>query len=179
MSAQPSGVTRCVVECVEIQQHSTVSCETAGGGISRYARMSFFYNFKPRERLRIAGMKITPVLIVKEIEASLHFWVDRMGFQKTVEVPEEDHLGFVILVNGGTELMLQTISSVSKDEPQFASKAGANTAALFIEVDDFADAVKRLSDYPVAMDERTTFYGMREIGVFEPGGHIVIFAAKT
>ena len=28
------------------------------------------------------------------------------------------------------------------------------------------------------MSERTTFYGMREIGVFEPGGNIVIFAVK-
>jgi len=29
------------------------------------------------------------------------------------------------------------------------------------------------------MPERKTFYGMREISVREPGGHIVCFAAKT
>jgi hypothetical protein len=29
------------------------------------------------------------------------------------------------------------------------------------------------------MGERTTFYGMREIGVFEPGGHTVVFAARA
>ena len=34
-------------------------------------------------------MKITPVLIVEEIEKSLPFWIDRMGFAKTVEVPED------------------------------------------------------------------------------------------
>jgi len=28
------------------------------------------------------------------------------------------------------------------------------------------------------MPERMTFYGMREIGVREPGGHIAIFAAR-
>jgi len=27
--------------------------------------------------------------------------------------------------------------------------------------------------------ERTTFYGMREIGVYEPGGHVVVFAARS
>jgi hypothetical protein len=37
----------------------------------------------------------------------------------------------------------------------------------------------RLNGYPVALPERTTFYGMREIGVFEPGGHTVIFAARA
>ena len=45
-------------------------------------------------------MKITAVLIVEEIEKSLTFWVARMGFQKTVDVPEGDRLGFVILVRG-------------------------------------------------------------------------------
>jgi hypothetical protein len=31
----------------------------------------------------------------------------------------------------------------------------------------------------VALPDRTTFYGMREIGVLEPSGHIVTFAART
>jgi hypothetical protein len=44
-------------------------------------------------------------------------------------------------------------------------------------VSDFADVVKRLAGYPIALPERTTFYGMREIGVLAPGGHVVVFAA--
>src|SRR5882724_9018767 len=103
-------------------------------------------------------MKITAVLIVQEIEKSLGFWVDRMGFKKTVEVPEGDRLGFVILVRDGAELMMQTLSSVRKDEPKFASD-GIDTkgSALFIEVDDFADARKRLAGYQIVMPERVTF----------------------
>ena len=121
-------------------------------------------------------MKITAVLIVDSIERSLEFWVARMGFEKTVEVPEGDLLGFVILVKDGTELMLQTLSSVLKDEPKFARPG---YACLFIEVEDFAATKNRLEGYPIELPERVTFYGMREIGVFEPGGHTVIFAAKT
>ena len=30
------------------------------------------------------------------------------------------------------------------------------------------DILKRLGDYPIAMPERVTFYGMREVGVFDP-----------
>jgi hypothetical protein len=29
------------------------------------------------------------------------------------------------------------------------------------------------------MEERVTFYGMREIGVFEPNGNVVFFAQKV
>jgi hypothetical protein len=123
-------------------------------------------------------MKITPVLMVDEIEKSLPFWIDRMGFTKTVDVPEGDRLGFVILVKDGAELMLQTIESVRKDGPQFVPGARSFNVCLFIEVEDFADILKRLEGYPIALSERTTFYGMREIGVHEPGGHIVVFAAR-
>jgi uncharacterized glyoxalase superfamily protein PhnB len=121
-------------------------------------------------------MKITPVLFVEEIEKSLPFWVDRIGFQKTVEVPDENRLAFVILVHDGAELMLQTFASVRKDEPKFAPGGTANASSLFIEVADFEDILKRLEGYPVEMQERTTNYGMREIGVRDPDGHIALFA---
>jgi hypothetical protein len=124
-------------------------------------------------------MKITAVLIVEEIEKSLPFWIDRMGFAKTVEVPEGDRLGFVILVREGAELMLQTVASVRKDAPQFAPKAHSSSVGLFIEVEDFADILKRLEGYQIALAERVTFYGMREIGVHEPSGHTVVFAARS
>lgn len=123
-------------------------------------------------------MKITPVLMVEEIERSLPFWVDRMGFVKTVDVPEGDRLGFAILVRDGAELMLQTIESIRKDTPQFVPAGNSHDVGLFIEVEDFADILKRLDGYPTALSERTTFYGMREIGVREPSGHIVTFAAR-
>ncbi len=123
-------------------------------------------------------MKITAVLMVEEIEKSLPFWMDRMGFTKTVDVPEGDRLGFAILVRDGAEIMLQTIESIRKDAPQFVPRSLSHDAGLFVEVDDFSDILKRLEGYPTALEERTTFYGMREIGVREPNGHIVVFAAR-
>ena len=121
-------------------------------------------------------MKITPVLIVDQIEKSLPFWVERMGFAKTAEVPDGDRLGFVILTRDKAELMLQTVDSVRKDEPKFAPRADRTVASLFVEVEDFQDVLRRLEGYSIAMAQRDTFYGMREVGVFEPGGHIVVFA---
>jgi ribose 5-phosphate isomerase A len=122
-------------------------------------------------------MKITAALMPEAIETCLPFWVDRMGFAKTVEVPEGDRLSFVILERDGAELMLQTAESVRQDEASFAPDGPPRGTGLFIEVKDFSDTLKRLEGYPVALPERTTFYGMREIGVFAPGGHIVVFAA--
>jgi hypothetical protein len=90
-------------------------------------------------------MKITPVLVVGEIEPCLPFRVDRMGFRKVAEVPEGDRIGFVMLLHGGTELMLPSVASVCKDESAFAAGDASRVASLFIEVDDFADTVRRLT----------------------------------
>jgi len=124
-------------------------------------------------------MKITSVLLVDELEKSLPFWVDRMGFEKTIDVPDGDRLSFAILVRDGAEVMLQTMASARRDAPVLVPEGTANRSSLFIEVDDFEDIRQRLAGYPIALDERTTFYGMREIGVIEPGGHNVIFAARV
>jgi uncharacterized glyoxalase superfamily protein PhnB len=124
-------------------------------------------------------MKLTPVLIVEKIETLLPFWVDRMGFTNNGQVPEGDRIGFVMLGKGSAELMMQSRASVAKDEPAFLPERGSPAVSLFIEVDDFADTLQRLKGYPIAVAERTTFYGMREIGVRDPSGAVVIFAVRT
>jgi uncharacterized glyoxalase superfamily protein PhnB len=123
-------------------------------------------------------MKITPLIFAPEIEPALKFWVDQLGFTKVAEVPEGNKLGFVILVKGGAELMIQSKASVEKDISAMAEYARP-AACLYIEVSDFDDLVRRLDSAPVVVPIRTTFYGMKEIGVREPGGNIVLFAAKA
>jgi uncharacterized glyoxalase superfamily protein PhnB len=123
-------------------------------------------------------MKITTLIYAPAIEPSLKFWVDQLGFTKTVEVPEGNKLGFVILIKGNAELMIQSTASIEKDNSEMAKFAGP-AACLYIEVNDFDDLLKRLGSAPVVIPVRTTFYGMKEIGVREPGGNIVLFAAPV
>jgi len=122
-------------------------------------------------------MKVTPILFVDAIEPCLPFWLDKLGFEKTVEVPEGNKIGFVILVHSGAEIMVQTLSGRAGDFKS-DSQLGCGSSTLFIEVDDFNDIRKRVQDVPVVVPERVTFYGMREIGIQEPGGHLLVFAAK-
>jgi catechol 2,3-dioxygenase-like lactoylglutathione lyase family enzyme len=118
--------------------------------------------------------KITPNLIVDSVEEGLRFWVDRLGFSKTVELPHEDRLGFVILKRGQVELMLQSRASMSKDVPSLAD--GPHRSMVYIEVADLGPIRKALEGWPLVVPERTTFYGAREIIVKDPGGHLVFFS---
>ena len=119
--------------------------------------------------------KLTPVLYVEEIESCLPFWVDRLGFTKTVELPEGDRLGFVILEKGDVQIMYQTRESVAKDVPAIADTP-LGGALLFIRVAD-VDAVERaLGGIEPIVPRRQTFYGADELIVREPGGNVVTFA---
>ncbi len=120
--------------------------------------------------------KLTPVLLVDEIEPSMKFWVERLAFEKTVDVPDGDKLAFVILQKAGVELMYQTYASVEKDISYNAQEHAKGPTFLYVEVGSLDEIISAMNGAEVVMPVRTTFYGAKEIGVKEPGGHVVTFA---
>ncbi len=122
--------------------------------------------------------RITPVLFAEQIEPCVRFWVERMGFEKTAEVPDGDRLAFAMLKKGDLELMYQTYASAEKDpaDAEVARLARKGPTFLYVEVDDLDDAIRRTEGAEVLMAVRTTFYGATEIGVQDPAGHVVTFA---
>lgn len=119
--------------------------------------------------------KLTPVLFVDAIEPALPFWIDRLGFEATDQVPEGDRLGFVILKRGGVEIMYQTAASVKSDIPALADSPMGGTF-LFIVVDDLDQVESALEGIDPVVPRRKTFYGADELIVREPGGNVVTFA---
>jgi uncharacterized glyoxalase superfamily protein PhnB len=120
--------------------------------------------------------KVTAVLFVPEVEPCAKFWTDKFGFQKLAEVPEGDKLGFVMLQKGNVELMYQSYASADKDSPATGAVARKGPTFLYIEVDDLEAIKATVKGAEVTMPERTTFYGSREIGIKDPGGHYLTFA---
>jgi len=120
--------------------------------------------------------KITPVLFVQEVEPCVKFWVERLGFEKTTEVPDGDKLGFAILQKGGVELMYQSYASLEKDIPGVAAAVRKGPTFLYIEVENLDVIVGAMQGTEVVVPVRTTFYGAKEFGVKDPAGHILTFA---
>jgi uncharacterized glyoxalase superfamily protein PhnB len=132
--------------------------------------------------------KLTPIMVVKEIEPCLPFWTDRLGFEVTVTVPHEDRVGFAMLNNAGVELMYQSQASVEADlgpasettaHENLAQTLAGSTATLFIEVEALDPVITALAGADVVVPRRKTFYGMDEIFVRAPCGTLVGFAARV
>jgi len=153
-----------------VRRFSTVFLATALAAASSHAGPH------PAQEKKTMVKKITPVLFVAEIEPCAKFWTKQFGFQKTVEVPEGDKLGFVILVKDGVELMYQTYASADKDVPAMSPIVRKGPTFLYIEVENLDAFKPAIKGAEVVMPERTTFYGAREIGIKDPGGHYLTFA---
>lgn len=119
--------------------------------------------------------KMTPVLTVTAIEPCLPLWIDRLGFEQTIEVPGDDGLVFVALQGNGIEVMLQTRASLAADLPAVAA-APQGPAFLFMEVADLDAILPHLLESDIAVADHVTFYGMREVSVLTAGGHYVTLA---
>jgi len=123
--------------------------------------------------------KLTPLLFAEEIEPCLKFWIERLGFEKTIDVPEGDRLAFAILQGGGVELMYQTYASAEKDVSLVSPEVRKGPSFLYVEVDNLDEITNAMKGTEVVMPVRTTFYGAKEIGIRDPAGHIVTFAQTS
>jgi len=128
-------------------------------------------------------LQSTPVLYVEAIAPSEAFF-EKLGFLRTVVVPETGAPSFIIMLHGGRgggnsgiEVMLQTIESGTQDMANLDAEVFAtNKSFLFMSVADVDAAARALGDATLFLPKRNTFYGATEIGFVEPGGHRVVLA---
>lgn len=122
-------------------------------------------------------MKITPVLVVPSIESVLPLY-EALGFERTVEVPHGDALGFVTLKHGDAEVMLQTVESVRADAASvLEGPVPIGAASLFIEVPSLDEIVAKIpAGTDVFVERRTTFYGATETFLRDGAGNVLVFA---
>ncbi len=121
--------------------------------------------------------QLTPVLIVETVEPCVKFWVDRLGFAVTNQVPGPDgKMLFASVQLGPVEIMYQTRASVVDEQPGSAKDLMGHSVALFITVENLDTVAKSLDGAPVVKPRHKTFYGSTEIYVREPGGNTVGFA---
>lgn len=119
--------------------------------------------------------KMTPNLYADNVAECVRFWVDRLHFEKTMEVPEANVLAFAALQKGPIELMYGSYASLKAD-PNVAAAFTRGTSHLFLEVDDLNSVFTAMQGAPLVAAIHKTFYGSTEFTVKDPAGHLITFA---
>jgi lactoylglutathione lyase len=73
-----------------------------------------------------------PFFGVRDIQASLRFYVDGLGFEKTIEWVPDGKLRWCWLQNGGAALMLQEFVNDGRHDPPPTGKLGEGMSVCFI-----------------------------------------------
>jgi len=116
--------------------------------------------------------KITANLMVRDVDASLKFYVNILGLKQQITVPDEPPFVFVAVGADAVEIFL------NRDEP--AGKAKPGGISLYVELDGLDQLLSRMQQHNVKIEIplNETFYGMREFAVLDPDGYLVIFAER-
>jgi uncharacterized glyoxalase superfamily protein PhnB len=124
--------------------------------------------------------KLTPNLLVANVERSLGFYVDVLGFGRGFTVPEQSPFVFASVTSGAVEIFFNDAATAIKEYPAFAGKPIGATGTMYIEVDGVDALHERLkSAAKVTMPLTTQFYGMREFAIEDPDGYLITFAQRV
>ena len=78
--------------------------------------------------------KLTPNLVVRNVEASLKFYREVLGLEKAISVSEQSPYVFASVSNGAVEIFFNDQKTVAAEYPQLAASIGASLT-LYMEVD--------------------------------------------
>ena len=116
-----------------------------------------------------------PLLNVADIETSLKFWRDLIGFEETTRFEHEGHLAFANLRSGEIELMLNARGG--DPEPRRA-RPHYTEAVLYFGVISVHDLVRELRAKGCeAPDPERQEYGVDEIVLRDPDGYEIAFTS--
>jgi uncharacterized glyoxalase superfamily protein PhnB len=124
--------------------------------------------------------KLTPNLIVANVERSLAFYIDTLGFERGLTVPDESPFVFASVTSGPVEIFFNDAATAVKEYPAFAGKPIGATGTMFVEmqgVDALHERIKPAAK--IVMPLETKFYGMREFAVEDPDGYVITFAERV
>ncbi|MEO5896398.1 MAG: VOC family protein [Vicinamibacterales bacterium] len=128
---------------------------------------------------------VTPNLIVAEIARSMAFYQEVLGFAVVTTVPDASPFVFAWMQRDGVNVFLNSIQGMAGDLAGLAARPIGGTATMFFAVerdavaggiDEFFAQVSGRAE--IVMPLKDQFYGMREFGVEDPDGYIILFAQR-
>jgi uncharacterized glyoxalase superfamily protein PhnB len=123
--------------------------------------------------------KLTPNLVVSNVERSMAFYRDVLGFKVDVTVPDASPYVFASVQSGPVEIFLNAPEPALAEYPAFKDRPIGGTLTLFIDVADIARVYESLkSRVKVTMPIEKKWYGVTEFAFEDPDGYVLTFAER-
>src|SRR5271155_3924565 len=84
---------------------------------NQFTNLTYEPNFRKREK-PMEIKKLTPNLVVRNVEASLKFYLEILGLEKAISVPDESPYIFASVSNGSVEIFFNDQKTVAGEYPK-------------------------------------------------------------
>lgn len=124
--------------------------------------------------------KFTPNLIVSNVEQSMAFYRDVLGFTIVTTVPEAPPFMFAIATAGDVQVFFNAPEAAYEEYPAFKSQPIGGTMTMFFEVTEIEAAHAALAPkVRIVMPLEKKWYGMTEFAFLDPDGYVITYAQRT
>ena len=123
--------------------------------------------------------KLTPNLIVANVERSIAFYRDVLGFTVQTTVPETAPFVFGIVESGAVEIFFNAAEAAYAEYPSLNRMPIGGSLTLFMEVEQIRNIHESLKDkVNVVMPLEKKWYGVTEFAITDPDGYVITFAER-
>ena len=120
---------------------------------------------------------LTPNLIVSNVERSIAFYRDVLGFTLVTTVPDASPFVFAIVQSGPVQVFLNAPEPAIAEYPAFKDRPIGGTLTLFIDVQNVKGSHDELQDkVKIVMPLEHKWYGVTEFAFEDPDGYLITFA---
>ena len=124
---------------------------------------------------------MTTNLMVENVEKSIAFYQEILGFAVAVSVPsQEGGLQFAILAKDNLTIMVQEKNNLMKEYPALKTEKLQPSVTLYITVDELDTLYNEIEkSYSINTKMHTSFYGTREFAITDVDGYVLTFAESS
>ena len=123
---------------------------------------------------------LTPNLMVNDVEETIEFYTDILGFTLLMTVPETGKLDWAMVKRNDVVMMFQTKKSLSSELPRLAGEKPGGGLTFYIKVDRITELHEELfnNEVEIISDLESTFYNTIEFSVVDLNGYVLTFSEE-
>jgi lactoylglutathione lyase len=123
---------------------------------------------------------LTPNLMVNDVEETIEYYTDVLGFTLLMTVPETGKLDWAMVKRNDVVIMFQTKKRLSSGLPRMASEKPGGGLTFYIKVDRISEIHEELynNEAEIISDLESTFYNTIEFSVVDVNGYILTFSEE-
>lgn len=134
--------------------------------------------------------KLTPNFMTKDVNETVRFYQDKLGFKMEMavaesednvltELPKDKKLIYASIKKDQVDVSFQIQESFSNDVPAMASLDIGASVSFYCEVENVKEYYDKIKDnVDVVKDLATAWYGMDEFYIRDNNGYILAFAQQ-